>query len=167
MSDIRQAFLGLGSNLGDRAEYLAKTRDWLANGDGTSLIKASSIYETDPVGYLEQPLFLNQVVLIETTLPPLSLLRECLAFEKKQGRERAVPNGPRTLDIDLLFIEGVELDTPALTLPHPRWRERAFVVAPLADLFAQQLLYSEPNWQRLREELENLTDRAGVRRWVG
>lgn len=164
MNAARQAILGLGSNLGDRAQLLASARRALASLPGTRLLGASPVYETEPVGYADQPLFLNQVAAVETTLAPQELLRACLQIEREHGRERDIPNGPRTLDIDLLFYADVCLDEPGLVLPHPRWRERAFVVAPLADLLADGVLAGEPHWDGLRREVCGLPRSEGVTR---
>jgi len=128
-------FLSLGSNLGDRAAYLAAACDALAALPGTSLLAASRIYETAPQGYGEQPEFLNQVVLLRTRLQPLDLLTQCQRIEKEHGRLRQLRFGPRTLDIDILLYEGVESDDPELRLPHPRMVRRAFVLVPLAEIW--------------------------------
>lgn len=166
MNPYRQAILGLGSNLGDRATMLASARYTLGELAGTRLLAASPVYETEPVGLREQPMFLNQVVAVETVLSAPGLLRACLDLEHEHGRERDIPNGPRTLDIDLLFYENLTLRTPDLELPHPRWRERAFVVAPLVDLLTDGALASESCWGELRREALALPSRAGVTCWL-
>jgi 2-amino-4-hydroxy-6-hydroxymethyldihydropteridine diphosphokinase len=127
-----RAYVGLGSNLGDPAETLRAATARLA-GLG-AVLDASPVYETDPVGLEDQPAFLNAVVLISTTLPPLDLLDRLLAVEAEFLRERTVRWGPRTLDLDLLWYEHVEMDTERLMLPHPRAHEREFVLRPLADI---------------------------------
>ena len=165
MKRERHVILGLGSNLGDRAAMLADARTALAALKGTRLEAVSPLYETDPVGLRKQPRFLNQVAVVATVLTPEALLDACLAIELAQGRARAIPNGPRTLDIDLLFYEGVEQATPGLTLPHPRWSERAFVVAPLADVLELEPLAGSVRWDALRHAVGELTDRGGVMRW--
>jgi 2-amino-4-hydroxy-6-hydroxymethyldihydropteridine diphosphokinase len=131
----RRAFLALGSNLGDREAYLATARDALSALPGTRLLAASRIYETAPRDVLDQPAFLNQVVCLETALAPLDLLRACRAIELAAHRERDRRFGPRTLDVDILLFQDVESDDPDLTLPHPRMFERAFVLAPLAEIW--------------------------------
>jgi 2-amino-4-hydroxy-6-hydroxymethyldihydropteridine diphosphokinase len=100
------------------------------------LIAQSSIYETEPIGFTEQPRFLNAVVALQTSLPPEDLLRHLLAIERKFGRDRSLthPKGPRTLDLDLLMLGQLVLDSPQLTLPHPAMTERRFVLAPLAEI---------------------------------
>ncbi|HJW75204.1 MAG TPA: 2-amino-4-hydroxy-6-hydroxymethyldihydropteridine diphosphokinase, partial [Thermoleophilia bacterium] len=101
----------------------------------TRLLAASAVYETAPQDLEDQPAFLNQVVCLETELEPGELLRCCQGVEQRAGRVREVRFGPRTLDVDILLVEGVESDDPQLTLPHPRMWHRAFVLVPLADLW--------------------------------
>jgi 2-amino-4-hydroxy-6-hydroxymethyldihydropteridine diphosphokinase len=96
----------------------------------------SSVYETEPIGYTDQPPYLNAVAEIETTLSPEELLESLLALEANHGRVRTFPNAPRTLDLDLLLYDDERRDTPRLTLPHPRLHERAFVLVPLAEIAA-------------------------------
>ena len=127
------AYLGLGSNLGDRAANLQKALECLASA-GVQIVRRSSIYETEPQELREQPWFLNQVVEIETTLLPIELLARIRDIERELGRVRAVAKGPRTIDIDILFYEDVIIDTTELQLPHPRLADRRFVLEPLAEL---------------------------------
>jgi 2-amino-4-hydroxy-6-hydroxymethyldihydropteridine diphosphokinase len=134
-ASARRVFLSLGSNLGDRLAYLRAARAALAALPEVDLLASSPIYETDPQDYEAQPAFLNQVICLETTLPPPDLLRACQTIEAAHGRERSRRFGPRTLDIDILLYEGVESDDPELTLPHPRAQQRAFVMVPLADVW--------------------------------
>lgn len=138
-SPTTRAFLGLGSNLGDRWGHLRRAVDQLRAGGRTPVTAVSRVYETDPVGGPDdQGRYLNLVV--ELAVPvgsdPYPLLEECHRLEAAAGRLRTVRWGPRTLDVDILWIDGVVLDDPELTIPHPRWRERAFVLAPLAELAA-------------------------------
>jgi 2-amino-4-hydroxy-6-hydroxymethyldihydropteridine diphosphokinase len=132
----RRAFVALGSNLGDRESYLAQARDALAALPGTSLLASSSVYETAPQDRADQPAFLNQVVALETGLEPPDLLDACQRIESEHGRRREERFGPRTLDIDILLVEGMESDDPLLTVPHPRMWQRAFVLVPLAEVWA-------------------------------
>ena len=132
---VRRAFLSLGANIGDRAASLRAGREALAALPATRLVAASPIYETAPQDLEDQPPFLNQVVCLETGLEPPDLLLECQAIERAAGRVRETRFGPRTLDVDILLVEGVESDDPRLTLPHPRLWRRAFVLVPLADLW--------------------------------
>ena len=133
----RRAFLSLGSNLGDRRSHLRRAVDQLRAGSDPAVTAVSRVYETEPVGGPDdQGPYLNLVV--ELAVPagsdPYLLLEECRRLEASAGRVRTVHWGPRTLDVDVLWIDGVTLDDPELTVPHPRWRERMFVVAPLAEL---------------------------------
>jgi 2-amino-4-hydroxy-6-hydroxymethyldihydropteridine diphosphokinase len=133
-ADVRLAYIAVGSNLGDRALRLYDGLRRLLD-DVPARARLSPLYETDPVGYLDQPRFLNGVVELAGELPaPLELLDVCLAVEARLGRERSIANGPRTIDLDLLLYDDARTDGPRLTLPHPRMHERAFVLVPLADL---------------------------------
>ena len=130
---LRRAFIGLGSNLGDRRAHLTAAVEALeSRGD---VVAVSPLYETAPVGGPDgQGPYLNLVVGLETTDSPRRLLERCRALEQAAKRERTVRWGPRTLDADLLWVEGQAVDEPDLTVPHPRMWERRFVLAPLADL---------------------------------
>lgn len=128
------AYVALGSNLGDPRRQVLDAVDALARLPGTQRLRRSRLYLTPPWGMREQPPFVNAAVLLETSLEPHVLLDELLAIEQRAGRVRAERNGPRTLDLDLLHVDGVQLDDARLTLPHPRIAERAFVLLPLADL---------------------------------
>lgn len=132
---MKEAALGIGSNLGDRLESLNRAVAALGNLPGTRILALSKVYETDPVGYEEQPCFLNAALRLETELSPAALLGVCLGIEAALGRKRNFTNGPRAIDIDLLLYEGVACANAELTLPHPRMLERAFVLVPLADLY--------------------------------
>jgi 2-amino-4-hydroxy-6-hydroxymethyldihydropteridine diphosphokinase len=133
---VQRAYIGLGSNLGDREATLRAGVAALAEEDGVELVAVSSLRETDPVGYLDQPPFLNGVAVVDTTLPPGELLGRLLEIEARFGRDRsAVPaGGPRTLDLDLLLYGGAEIREETLQIPHPRLHERAFVLDPLAEV---------------------------------
>ena len=126
------AYIGLGSNLGDRAAHLRAALDRL--GTRGTVEAVSPFLETDPVGYAEQPRFLNAAVRLRTTLPPDDLLRELLSIETALGRVRTVRWGPRTIDLDLLLYDDLVRDDPGLTIPHPRIHERRFVLEPLAAI---------------------------------
>lgn len=125
-------YIALGSNLGDRAAYLRAALDRLRAAVLVTAI--SPVYETDPVGYADQGPFLNAVIGGTTTSTPQGLLRSLQAIERALGRARPFPNAPRTIDLDLLCYDALTLATPDLTVPHPRLHERAFVLAPLADI---------------------------------
>lgn len=126
-------YLGLGSNLGDREGWIRQAVDRLA-GSGIEVQRLSSIYETEPQGLADQAWFLNAVAETRTELKPLELLARTQAVEHALERRRTVVNGPRTIDIDILIYGDLVMDTPELTIPHPRYRDRRFVLAPLADL---------------------------------
>lgn len=127
----RRAFLGLGSNVGDRWGHLRAAVDALRDH---GLVAVSPVYETAPVGGPEQDPFLNLVVQLSTTVAPEELLGLCQRLETAAGRVRDVRWGPRSLDVDVLWIDGVSVDHPDLQVPHPRMWERRFVLAPLRDL---------------------------------
>ena len=128
------AFLGIGTNLGDRLAFLQGAVDGLAVTPGIQVVGVSPVYETDPVGGPEQPDYLNAVVAVETSLGPHELLAECQRLEQEAHRVRGERWGPRTLDVDVLLHGDERVDTPDLVVPHPRAAERAFVLVPLADL---------------------------------
>lgn len=129
---IERVFLSLGSNLGDRAQQLREAVYALRTlGQITAL---SSVYETEPVGELNQPAFLNAIVEIKTALEPLELLNAVKAIENALGRTPRQPWGPREIDIDIILHGGHRFAAPALTLPHPEFRNRRFVLAPLAEI---------------------------------
>jgi 2-amino-4-hydroxy-6-hydroxymethyldihydropteridine diphosphokinase len=134
-----RAYLGLGSNLGDRHAYLRGAVDELGATPGIAVSGVSDVYETDPVGGPDQDPFWNLVVAAETVLTPRQLLGLCQQLEATAGRVREERWGPRTLDVDVLWIEGYTSDAPDLTVPHPRMWERRFVLAPLSEL-APELL---------------------------
>lgn len=128
------AFLGLGSNLGDRLATLQRAVELLNAEAGLRVEACSRVWETDPVGGPEQPDFLNVVIRIVTDLEPVDLLAACNRTEAALGRVRDVRWGPRTVDIDVLLIDDRTIDEPTLVVPHPRMTRRAFVIMPLLDL---------------------------------
>ncbi len=128
-----RAFLALGSNLGDRLANLRKAVSVLRES-GCQTTGVSSVYETKPVGLTDQPDFLNAVIRIKTEHSPKALLELCQAVELRLGRERTIKWGPRVIDLDILLYDGVTLDEPGLTIPHPRMLERAFVLVPLLEI---------------------------------
>lgn len=125
-------YLALGTNLGDRLENLQAACKTLA--PQARLLACSPIYETTPWGYLDQPDFLNQVIEVETELSPMDLLAHLKELEARLGRVPSIHNGPRMIDLDILFYDDLLLDLPTLKIPHPHMAGRAFVLAPLADL---------------------------------
>lgn len=135
------AWVGLGANLGDARAALAGAVRAMAQLPGTRVVQVSSLYRTAAVDatVADCPDYLNAVARLETTLAPLALLHALQGIEQAAGRERPFRNAPRTLDLDVLWIDGVQLDTPELTVPHPRWAERAFVLQPWADLAPERV----------------------------
>jgi 2-amino-4-hydroxy-6-hydroxymethyldihydropteridine diphosphokinase len=129
-----QAFIGLGANLGEREAQIRRGLAALAELPGTRLVAASSFYRSAPVGVVAQPDFINAVAEIETALGARALLEALLAAERRFGRRREFPGAPRTLDLDLLLYGDRVIAEPGLIVPHPRMHERAFVLAPLAEI---------------------------------
>lgn len=127
-----QVYLGLGSNLGDRQANLARALKLL--GERLHIELVSSLYETEPVDYTEQPLFLNAICRAQTELGPMQLLSLVKGIEASLGRVPSFPNAPRPIDIDIIFYGGLIMETPELTIPHPRLEERAFVLIPLLEI---------------------------------
>ena len=130
------AFIGLGANLGDRQGTIQLALEAIGEARGTQVLRVSTLRETDPVGLVEQPKFLNGVAMIETTVPARGLLEQLLEVEGRLGRDRSAspPGGPRTIDLDLLLYGDETIDEPGLRVPHPRLHERRFVLEPLAEL---------------------------------
>ncbi|MBF2482344.1 2-amino-4-hydroxy-6-hydroxymethyldihydropteridine diphosphokinase [Listeria seeligeri] len=131
---MAKAFLSIGTNIGERLDNLNSAVSGLAAVEQIKIIKVSSVYETDAVGYEDQVAFLNIVVEIETSFAPVELLDFCLALELELGRVRLFKWGPRLIDIDILLYEDVKLDTEKLKIPHPYMKERAFVMIPLIEI---------------------------------
>ena len=132
------ACVALGANLGDAVASVQQALHDVAALPSTQLIKASSFYRSAPYE-AQGPDFINAVALVQTQLSPLALLHALQALELQSGRERPYKNAPRTLDLDLIFYGDVALATPELTLPHPRWYERAFVLHPLAEVWPERV----------------------------
>lgn len=131
---MNTAFLSVGTNMGDREAYLKLAIASLRATEGIELVETSSIYETAPVGVTDQADFLNIVVRLATTLAPLELLAVCQRIEQELGRERTIRWGPRTADLDILLYNDEVIESETLSVPHPRMRERAFVLIPLTEL---------------------------------
>lgn len=146
------AYVGLGANLGDREATIRRAVELLAATPGIEIVAVSTLRETDPVGYADQPRFLNGAVALETALAPRALLDRLLAVERELGRVRGEgPRfGPRTIDLDLLLHGDEVVDEPGLVLPHPRLAERRFVLEPLHELDPQLRL---PDGRRVSELL--------------
>lgn len=129
-----EAFIGIGSNLGEPAVQVRRAVQALDQPPSLRCAACSSLYETDPVGYLDQPRFINAVARVHTTLDPLALLERLRIIEAAQGRQRSIPNGPRTVDLDLLLYGDQPVNQEGLVVPHPRMQDRAFVLLPLLEL---------------------------------
>jgi 2-amino-4-hydroxy-6-hydroxymethyldihydropteridine diphosphokinase len=129
---VHRAYISAGSNLDDRKANLESGLISLA--EGCSVQKVSAYFETEPVGYADQPWFLNIAVELETDLAPLQLLNLCRKIEESRGRTRLFPNAPRTLDLDILLFDALILTDEDLIIPHPRMAERRFVLEPLAQI---------------------------------
>jgi 2-amino-4-hydroxy-6-hydroxymethyldihydropteridine diphosphokinase len=134
---VTAAFVGVGANLDDPRAHVREALLELDRLPHTRVVRTSSLYRSDPVGYAEQPPFVNAVAQLETGLPAERLLDELHALEARHGRTRSFPNAPRTLDLDLLLYGEATLDSPGLQIPHPRMHQRAFVLVPLLEIAPQ------------------------------
>ena len=157
------AYLSLGSNLGDREANLRAAIAALADA-GARVVKISSLYETEPVDYLDQPWFLNCAVEAETELPPLDLLHALGGIEARLGSQKEFAKGPRLLDMDILLYGDESIASPELQIPHPRMLQRNFVLAPLAEI-APKLQH--PSWTANAADLfANSADASRVKRFA-
>lgn len=160
---MARAFLGLGSNLGNRLLSLRSAVSSVASLPGTSVLRASSIYETEPYGVKEQPDFLNAVIEIETTLAAEGLHRMLKAIEHEAGRIERTKWGPREIDIDILFFGSQQIHTAVLTVPHPGVGQRRFVLEPMAELSSD---FTDPGTNMtISEILGRCSDRSSVRKY--
>jgi len=158
---LKRAFLGLGSNLGDREAHLHEALRRL-EAPRCRVLRVSSIYETAPRDLPAQPWFLNLAVEVETSLFPLMLLQHCLKIERIMGRRRTTPKGPRNIDIDILLYGQFKIDSAGLTVPHPRLHERRFVLEPLAKLAGD---ITHPGLRQSIRELLNGVKGQSLRLW--
>ena len=154
---MNTAYLSLGSNLGDRAAFLNEALQRLETA-GAHVVRQSSIHETEPQDFGEQPWFLNMAVEVETDLTPMELLAVIQKIETEMGRQRTIPKGPRTIDLDILFYENLILKTPELEIPHPRLTQRLFVLDPLTEIAPD--LQSPVTGKAVRELRAALTIRS-------
>ncbi|MEM1505870.1 2-amino-4-hydroxy-6-hydroxymethyldihydropteridine diphosphokinase [Domibacillus sp. 8LH] len=160
---IHEAYLSLGTNMGNREDQLREAVRQLQEQKSLRLLAVSSIYETDPVGFTDQPSFLNIVVKLKTSMTPDELLAACQEIENKLGRERIVRWGPRTIDLDILLYNHDNIKSDSLIIPHPRMTERAFVLIPLAEIDTAITLpgTSLP----LEQYVKNVQGKEGVKLW--
>lgn len=156
-----KVYLGLGANLGDRQGNVLKAVELLSQWG--QIDELSSLYETEPVGYLEQPPFLNAVCQLTTTLTAEELLAVAKNIESALGRIQSFRNAPRPIDIDILFCGDQVINSPQLTIPHPRLEERAFVLVPLAEI-APDLIHPVTG-MTVREMMQRLGSLKGVTKW--
>lgn len=154
-----RVIFGLGSNLGDRAANIAKAGRLLNGSPGVNVTKVSSLYESAPVDYPDQPDFLNAAAAAETDLKPEELLAAAQRIEHEMGRVKTVDKGPRVIDIDILLYDIVEVRLPELQVPHPRLRQRAFALVPLLEVAPDAVF---PTGEPARWTLKDL-DMSGVR----
>jgi 2-amino-4-hydroxy-6-hydroxymethyldihydropteridine diphosphokinase len=152
-----RAYLGIGSNLGDRLANLQAAVDGIDAAEGIAVVAVSPVYETDPVGGPEQGDFLNAVVAVETSLSPRELLHLGQRLETEAHRVRTEKWGPRTLDVDVLLVGDEEVHEPDLEIPHPRMWERGFVMVPLADLDPARAQRPPGGWSGVRKTDLSLT----------
>ncbi|EHB49677.1 MULTISPECIES: 2-amino-4-hydroxy-6-hydroxymethyldihydropteridine diphosphokinase [Paenibacillus] len=162
-SECSEAYIALGANLGEREGNLMEALERLDDTPGIQVLRVSHLYETEPVGYIDQPMFLNMAAVVSTSLSPHALLAEMQRIEKELGRVRHIHWGPRTVDLDLLWMEGRRLDTPELMLPHPRMQERSFVLRPLSDIVFED----EPSglYRVVQTALAKLEGKEGIQLW--
>ncbi|MFC7372338.1 2-amino-4-hydroxy-6-hydroxymethyldihydropteridine diphosphokinase [Fictibacillus iocasae] len=160
---MNKVYISAGSNLGDREGYLLKALELLQREPGITVQQVSPIYETDPVGYTDQPAFLNLALLLETDMKPDQILAKALDIELKLERKRKEKWGPRTLDLDILLYNSESIQTEQLQVPHPRILERSFVLIPLIDIAPN--LEVPGTGKTVSEALCELKDKEGVRIW--
>lgn len=162
-----RAFIGLGSNLGDREASVRQALEQLARTPQTAVVRASSLYDTEPVGVADQPNFLNAVAHLETELSPQQLLWNLMLIERRLGRVRTQRWGPRTIDLDLLIYDDLVIDEDGLQVPHPELSKRSFVLVPLVEL--EPLLIHPVTGETMLSLLQRLGARPlvkhGTRLW--
>ncbi|UJF33092.1 2-amino-4-hydroxy-6-hydroxymethyldihydropteridine diphosphokinase [Paenibacillus hexagrammi] len=156
------AYLALGSNIEDREAYLLQAIDRLHGHPHITVTAISGIYETEPVGYVDQSAFLNMVIEITTDLPAQELLTVMLAIEQQLGRTRDIRWGPRTIDLDMLMYGEEQIMTPDLIIPHPRMQERAFVLVPLSEVLSGR---KQAAFEHINAQLMKLDGKEGITLW--
>lgn len=156
---MHKVFLSLGSNIGDKVDYLDKAVDILRKNAFIHNLNQSSYYQTDPVGYEDQDIFVNIAVSLETDLSPYDILALCGDIEKELNRVRLIRWGPRTIDVDIILYDDIKMDEELLTIPHPRMHERAFVLVPIKEIESELMI-----GHRHIDELLDTLDVSGVRK---
>lgn len=160
---VNDVYLSLGTNLGDRENNLKSAIDLLQSKEGIRIKKISPIYETAPVGYVDQPSFLNIAIYAQTILSPIELLQTCQLIENDLGRVRNIRWGPRIIDLDILLFNNDNIESENLIIPHPRMFERAFVLVPLLDIaskpYSEKLIQAEAALKNINLEKE------GIKKW--
>ncbi|WP_183587545.1 2-amino-4-hydroxy-6-hydroxymethyldihydropteridine diphosphokinase [Paenibacillus rhizosphaerae] len=162
-SELSEAYIALGANLGDREHTLMEAIRRLEEDPHITVVRCSHLYETEPVGYVDQPLFLNMAVCVRTSLDSHELLHVMQGIENGLGRIREIHWGPRTVDLDLIWMEGRRENTEELVLPHPRMEERAFVLVPLSDIVPPD----EPSglYTIVETAMDKLDGKEGLQLW--
>ncbi|AZU59874.1 2-amino-4-hydroxy-6-hydroxymethyldihydropteridine diphosphokinase [Neobacillus mesonae] len=157
------AIIALGSNIGDRYQTMMQAIEKLTAAADVKLVNTSSVYETDPVGYEDQDVFLNMVIEVKMDLDAFALLDRCLNIELELGRKREIKWGPRTIDLDILTYNQENINHAKLVVPHPRMLERAFVLVPLIEMKPEIKVLGTD--KPISASLDELPDREGVRLW--
>ena len=165
MTEKRFAFLGLGSNIGDREENMRQAIRSIAEISDTTICKISSVYETEPVGYQAQDAFLNAVIKLHTSTKPFDLLKHLQLIEKDMGRVQGKAWGPRPIDLDVLLYGDLHINHPDLIIPHPHMRKRRFVLEPLCEIAAN--IYLDGDRQTAVDALHNCHDTHWVAFFAG
>ncbi|NLY80932.1 MAG: 2-amino-4-hydroxy-6-hydroxymethyldihydropteridine diphosphokinase [Lysinibacillus sp.] len=160
MNDV---YLSLGTNMGNREENLKKAVELLRRKEGIVVHKVSPVYETAPVGFLDQPSFLNIALYVQTTFGPFEMLEACQSIENELGRVRNVRWGPRNIDLDILLYNNENIEAENLIIPHPRMFERAFVLVPLMDIAKEPFTEQLSRAKSALKEMDLVVE--GVQKW--